>query len=266
MYNDPAATPGPEAGPSAGASTGPGSGLAASIYAPGPAPPGPAPPGSATAPSTAPASASPAHRKFKHPRVSNLKIDKITTLTGKENYQSWADQLTMNFIAVGLFEVVMNGAKARNGDSYEEWDAYNKIVSEVIVILVQVISKPIMTIIGRIQDPHLIWIHLRTQYYSDTSYSFVQKLHTLFSLSSLYDANKPISEFIETFENEWAALEQLATSTSTASSGASSYRRRFNAFLSCDEAKRNILLSSLCHGALTYDSALVTTMSLAPGE
>ena len=71
------------------------------------------------------------------------------------------------------------------------------------------------------------------------------KLYILFSLSSSYDANKPISEFIETFENEWAALEQLATSTSTTSSGVISYYRRFNAILSCDEAKRDILLSSL---------------------
>ena len=117
MYNDPAATPAPEAGPSAGPSTGPASGLAASIYAPGLAP---APPGSASAPGTAPASASSTRRKFKNPWVSNLKIDKITTLTGKENYQSWADQLTMIFKAVGLFEVVMNGAKPRNGDSHEE--------------------------------------------------------------------------------------------------------------------------------------------------
>ena len=61
----------------------------------------------------------------------------------------------------------------------------------------------------------------------------------------LFRSNKPISEFIETFENEWAALEQLATSISTTSSGASSYRRRFNAILSCDEVKRDILLSSL---------------------
>ena len=52
--------------------------------------------------------------------------------------------------AVGLFEVVMNRAKPRNGDSYKEWDAYNEIVSEAIVILVQVVSKPIITIIRRI--------------------------------------------------------------------------------------------------------------------
>ena len=94
-----------------------------------------------------------------------MKIDKITTLTGKENYQSWADQLTMIFKAVGLFKVVMNGAKPKNGDSHEEWDAYNEIVSKAILILVQVVSKPIIAIIGRIQDPQLIWIHLRTQYY-----------------------------------------------------------------------------------------------------
>ena len=81
MYNDPVATPVPEAGPSAGplagSSTGPASGLSASIYAPGPILPG-----STSTPGIA------AHRKFKHSRVSNLKIDKITTLTGKVNYQS----------------------------------------------------------------------------------------------------------------------------------------------------------------------------------
>ena len=89
MYNDPAAIPAPEAGPSAGPSAGssarpstsPASGLAASIYAPSPVLPG-------SASNTAPASASSARRKFKHPRVSNLKIDKITILTGKDNYQS----------------------------------------------------------------------------------------------------------------------------------------------------------------------------------
>ena len=56
----------------------------------------------------------------------------------------------MIFKAVGLFEVVINGAKPKNGDFHEEWDAYNEIVFEGIVILVQVVSKPIMTIIGRI--------------------------------------------------------------------------------------------------------------------
>ena len=122
MYNDPAATPAPEASPSTSPSTGSASGFAASIYAPGLAPPGsapgPAPP--SAAPSTAPASASSIRRKFKHPQVSNLKINKITTLTGKENYQSWADKLTIIFKAVGLFEVVMTGAKLRNGDSHKE--------------------------------------------------------------------------------------------------------------------------------------------------
>ena len=108
----------------------------------------------------------------------------------------------MIFKVVGIFEVVMNRAKHMNRDSHEEWDAYNEIVSEAIIILVQVISKTIMTIIGRIQDPHLIWRHLRIQYYYNTAYSFIYKLYIIFSLSSLYDTNKPISEFIETFENE----------------------------------------------------------------
>ena len=93
IYNDPAATPASEAshsaspsaglldGPLAGSLTGSASGLAASIYIPSPVPPS-----SASVASTVPASAFAAHRKFTHPRVFNLKIHKITTLTRKENY------------------------------------------------------------------------------------------------------------------------------------------------------------------------------------
>ena len=205
----------------------------ASTPAPAPAPT----PASASAPSQAVQ----LRRKFKLPRTSHLNIDKVTALTGKDNYQSWADQVTMIFKAVGLYDVVVNGAKPINGDSNDDWKAYNEIVSEAVVVLVRVVTKPIMTIIGRIRDPHQIWRHLRAQYYSDTAYSFVHKLHVLFTLGSTYDSSKPIGEFIETFETEWAMLEQLATSSS-GSSGTNSYP---NTFLACDEAKRDILLSAL---------------------
>ena len=53
--------------------------------------------------------------------------------------------------AVGPYEVVINAVKPITGDSGDDWEANNQIVSEAIVILIQVVTKPIMTIIGRIR-------------------------------------------------------------------------------------------------------------------
>ena len=50
-------------------------------------------------------------RKFKTPRTSQLRMDNISVLTGKDNYQSWSDQMSMIFTTVGLYDVVVDGAK-----------------------------------------------------------------------------------------------------------------------------------------------------------
>src|SRR5258705_1350076 len=65
-------------------------------------------------------------------------------------------------------------------------------------------------------------------------------MHSLFTIGSSFDSTQPVSDFIEKYESEWALL-----STLSASSGESSYRNKVNDFLSCDEAKRDILLSIL---------------------
>src|SRR5258705_5580082 len=90
-------------------------------------------------------------------------------------------------------------------------------------------------------DPHEIWNHLQTQYYSDTAFSFIHELNNLFTIGSTYDSTKPITEFIENFESKWAIVTQL----SGRSNNSNLYRKKFNEFLSCDEAKRDILLSAL---------------------
>ena len=96
-----------------------------------------------------------------------------------------------------------------------------------------------MTIIARFFDPHEIWNHLRTQYYSDTAFSFIIELNNLFTLGSTYDSTKSISKFIENFESKWTIITQLSDGSNNL------YRKKFNAFLGCNEAKRDILLSAL---------------------
>ena len=145
----------------------------------------------------------------------------------------------MIFNVVGLHDVVVNSAKPEGAD--DNMETFNEIVSAAIVFLIQVIAKPILTIIGRISDPHQIWNHLRIQYYSDTAFSFIYELKNLFTIASTYDSTKPISKFIENFESRWAIIIQV----SDGSNNLNLYWKKFNLFLRCDEAKHDILLSAL---------------------
>ena len=145
----------------------------------------------------------------------------------------------MIFNAVGLYDVLVNGAKPALEGADDDMETFNEIISAAIVLLIQVIAKLLLTIIGRILDPHEIWNHLRTQYYSDTAFSFIHELNNLFTLGSTYDSTKPSSEFNENFESKWAIITQLSDRSNNL------YRKKFNAFLGCDEAMYDILLSAL---------------------
>ena len=81
-------------------------------------------------------------------------MDNILVLIGKDNYQSWSDQISMIFNAIGLHNVVVNSAKLEGAD--DNMEMFNNIVSAAIILLIQVIAKPILTIIGRIADSHEI--------------------------------------------------------------------------------------------------------------
>ena len=147
--------------------------------------------------------------------------------------------MSMIFNAVGLYDVVVNSAKPALERADDDMETFNEIISAAIVLLIQVIAKPILTIIGRILDPHEIWNHLRTQYYPDTAFSFIHELNNLFTLGSTYDSTKLISKFIETFESKQAIITQLLDRSNNL------YQKKFNVFLGCDKAKYDILLSAL---------------------
>ena len=49
----------------------------------------------------------PSIRKFKPLRIFQLQMDNISVLIGKDNYQSWSDQMSMIFNAVRLHDVVV---------------------------------------------------------------------------------------------------------------------------------------------------------------
>ena len=149
--------------------------------------------------------------------------------------------MVMIFKTTRLYNIAVLGTScSADGNSNSDMDAYREIKSAAMIMIIQLISQQILAKCNRIHDPYKLWIHLKSQYYSNSPYSFVYQMHSLFTIGSSFDSSQPVSNFIERYESEWALL-----STLSASSGESSYRIKLSDFLACDEAKRDILLSIL---------------------
>src|SRR5258706_10639273 len=149
--------------------------------------------------------------------------------------------MVMIFKTTGLYDVAVLGTSCPDGNSdNSDMEAYREIKSAAMIMIIQLISQQILAKCNRIHDPYELWTHLKSQYYSDSPYSFVHQMHSLFTIGSSFDSTQPVSDFIKRYESEWTSL-----STLSASGGESSYRNKLNDFLACDEAKRDILLSIL---------------------
>ena len=146
----------------------------------------------------------------------------------------------MIFKTTGLYDVAVLGASCPDGNSNSDMKAYREIKSAAMIMIIQLISQQILAKYNHIHNPYELWTHLKSQYYSDSSFSFVHQMHSLFTIGSSFDSTQPVSDFIERFESEWALLSILSMSGRE-----SSYRNKLNDFLTCDEAKRDILLSIL---------------------
>src|SRR5258705_2496474 len=190
---------------------------------------------------TGPSNTGPTSPSFKKPVVANVSLSNLVTLEGKSNYQVWSDQMVMIFKTTRLYDVAVLGTLYPDGNSdNSDMEAYREIKSAAMIMIIQLISQQILAKCNHIHDPSELWTQLKFQYYSDSPYSFVHQMHSLFTIGSSFDSTQPVSNFIEKYESEWASLSPLS-----ASGGESSYRNKLNDFLACDEAKRDILLSLL---------------------
>src|SRR5258705_4954898 len=175
---------------------------------------------------------------FKKPVVANVSLSNLVTLEGKSNYQFWSDQMVMIFKTTGLYDIAVLDSSCPDGNS--DMEAYREIKSAAMIMIIQLISQQILAKCNRIHDPYELWTHLKSQYYSDSPYSFVHQMHSLFTIGSSFDSARPVSDLIEKYESEWASL-----STLSASGGEYSYRNKLIDFLACNEATLDIFLSIL---------------------
>jgi transposase InsO family protein len=202
---------------------------------------------STDAPTSAPAPASGAASDFV--RLPPVKLDNIEILTGHDNYEDWAEQMTVVLDALQLSEIVIEGRTVADNET--------ALRSQALLLLIQVISKPIMKLVSKKRDPHLIWTYLRESYHRDTAFSFVQQIMNFTSLPTTYDPAEPLGIFIDRFETEWARLQSL-TSGST-----DTYRTKFREFLEEDKAKRDFLLGFLVKHHQNVVDNLTTKDSLS---
>src|SRR5258706_13203631 len=165
----------------------------------------------------------PTSPSFKKPVVANVSLSNLVTLEGKSNYQVWSDQMVMIFKTTGLYDVAVLGTSCPDGNS--DMEAYREIKSAAMIMIIQLMSQQILAKCNRIHDPYELWIHLKSQYYSDSPYSFVHQMHSLITIGSSFDSTQPVSDFIEKYESEWASL-----STLSASGGECSYCNKLNDF------------------------------------
>ena len=170
------------------------------------------------------------------PMFSSVKLDNIKPLKGHENYETWSSQVTFVLYAMGARALIIDNNSANLSPDKAETLRY-----QVLLIFIQLVSSNIMAQISHLMDPHAIWVYLKETYYPDSYYSFVHQMDVLFSIKSSLDTSKPIASFIHKFEEEWMRLHQLASSGSSTSK----YRKLMKEVLEQDEAKRDLLLSSL---------------------
>jgi hypothetical protein len=193
-----------------------------------------------TAPTDAPTSGSGAASNFDL-RLPQVKLDNIEILTGHDNYEDWAEQVTIVLDAMQLSEIVIEGSTLPDDASATEKAVAKARKSQALLLLIQVLSKPIIKLVAKKRDPHLIWAYLKESYHRDTAFSFVQQIMNFTSLPSTYDPSEPLGTFIDKFETEWARLQSLTTGSTTSDT----YRTKFREFLEDDKAKRDFLLGFL---------------------
>ncbi|CCX04219.1 Similar to hypothetical protein VITISV_009642 [Vitis vinifera]; acc. no. CAN75537 [Pyronema omphalodes CBS 100304] len=181
-------------------------------------------------------------KKFnKDMEISTVKLDNIEVLTGHDNYEDWRDQMMIIFDAMQVSELVIDGATPAEDADDDEYEVFKALKAQCLLVLIQVLSKPIIKVVAKKCDPHAIWVYLENTYHCNTAFSFVQAIMSFTCLASSYDRSKPIMEYLDRFETEWNCLYNLTTGAKSTNT----YRKKFRLFLEEDKAKRDFLLGFL---------------------
>jgi len=188
----------------------------------------------------------------------NVKLDSIGKLTGQENYRIWSPSMNIVLKGIKAYEVVVDGVSPADGAEQTEIDAYEHLKHTESTIFIQVVSQDILEKIDKLEDPHLMWTWLCTEYYRDSAFALVSQIMNLVSLPTQYSGTD-LAGFISKFESQWLHLTKLSKASSD------SYQKTFATFLNEDKAKRDFLLGFLVkhHKNVIYNLTTKDSLSYA---
>jgi hypothetical protein len=130
---------------------------------------------------------------------TSVKTDSVTKLTGSENYQTWEIQVEYLLISIDAEDIVLEGLTLPDDATAEEERIFRKTTKNALTILVQTLSTDVLASCTRRLTPHEIWVHLRSLYYQENTFTFHAQLHKVMHLD---EAGSDISAFIQQFEKE----------------------------------------------------------------
>jgi len=82
-------------------------------------------------------------------RQAAVKLDNIDSLVGQSNYQDWAVTMKMVFRGIGTSSIIINGLAPAENTSTKEKNAYLTRSQSALLIMIQVVSKPILKKMSR---------------------------------------------------------------------------------------------------------------------
>jgi len=103
------------------------------------------------------------------------------------------------FRGMGTSSIVINGLAPAENASTKEKDAYLNLSQSALLIMMQVVSKPILKKVSKYETPHAIWKYLHDTYYMDNVFSYIQQWNKFTTISHNFNPSKPIYECIDSY-------------------------------------------------------------------
>ena len=94
-------------------------------------------------------------------------LGNVDLLVGYENYDDWATQVGLVLREMGVMDIVLDPTTAK---SVADAAA---IEQSALLVLIQVLSKPILKVVAKLDHPCSICTYLCQTYYRDSAFSFV---------------------------------------------------------------------------------------------
>jgi len=143
----------------------------------------------------------------------NVKLHSIAKLTGQENYRIWSASMNIVLRGIKAHDIVVDGVTPAEDADSTETDAFEYHEHTASTVFILAVSQDILEKIVKLEEPHLMWTWLHTEYYRNSAYALVSQIMNLVSLPTQY-SDSDLPGIISKFESQWLHLMKLSIASS----------------------------------------------------